>query len=268
MLSIMVGCGTIGGAFKKPTDSFRKKNNYTYLENRKELSNPSFGVVIGKVDIDPSRAVGRVGRGVTNYYGTDANAGSMFKIYRIENGREVLVDFKVEYLYQRKYGIIPLGKSVKKVSTDEVFAGNLPQKRSKDFKQMGSGGALLSDLFLGTNKTRRGIAYFTQYPTGWFVVQLPPGEYVLKNLEHEYSEMKEDRFRNTNTITTRSFRVANGPNFRVDGGQVNYIGNFRYFMSNESQFDLEQTHTPEVARQIIEAEFRRQKVSNFSWNIP
>jgi hypothetical protein len=268
LLILLTGCGTIGGAFKKPTEKYRQKTHYTYVENRSELSNPAHGLLIGKVDIDPSRAVGSIGRTVTNYYGTDANAGSMFKIYRVEGGQEVPVDFKVEFVYQRRYGIIPLGKAVSRVQTSDVFAGNIPTNRSRDFKNMGSGGAFLSDLFLGTTKTKRGITYFTQFPTGWFIVQLPPGEYVLKNLEHEYSEMREDRFRNTSTITTRTFRVGNGPQIHVEGGQINYMGNYRYFMTSESAFDVEQTHTPDIARQIVQAEFKRQRVTNFNWSIP
>jgi hypothetical protein len=259
------GCGFLG-SMRKPDDRFRAKNNYSYLGNANEIRNTQKGIVIGKIDIDPGRAVGLTGAMVARYYETDANAGSIFKISRVENGRLTPETFSVRYHYSKNYGIIPLGTDVKTVPTDDVFAGNLPRNRDDDFKEMGSVGMLTSDLFLGTTRTRRALAYNTNYPPGWFIVQLAPGRYRIHDIQHEY--YTDQTTSNTSrTVTTYTFSVPSDQSveFEVVAGNVNYIGNYRYSFTTNQEFELIRNVTEDVATSVLNVEMKRRGVSGFNW---
>lgn len=266
MALLSVGLSGCVGAMRKPDDRFRAKNNYTYLQNAKEIQNTQKGIVIGKIDIDPGRAVGLIGSMVTSYYETDANAGSIFRISRIENGRVTPETFSVQYHYSKNYGIIPLGTDVKTVPTRDVFAGNLPKSRDKDFKELGSVGMLTSDLFLGTTRTRRALAYNTNYPPGWFIVQLSPGRYKIHDIQHEYTKIK--KISNTmDELTTRTFTVLSDQSveFEVVAGNVNYIGNYRYSFTNNQDYELIRTVNENDAASVLNVEMKRRGISGFNW---
>lgn len=218
----------------------KEKNYYTYVQPAAPKPGSQVGIVVGQVSLN--------------------SIGSVFHVRRMNDGQRMVL----KVAYQRD-------KKVENRESSLVYAGALPiskELRKELAPELVDGGALLSSAMLGTGKTfARGVAMSTQYPKGWFVLVLPPGEYELDGIEGQDNKSSESNDLTLKTKTTTSsainYSVAKGPRFTVEAGKTNYIGNWHY-QSNLYK-EGQRTFDKKVAEQLVTLELNRLNQTMTDW---
>ena len=228
---------TMASGFSEKT---KEKNYYTYVQPANPKPGSQVGMVVGQVTL--------------------GSIGSVFHVRRVSDGQRMLL----KVAYQRD-------KKVENRESTLIYAGALPvskELRKELAPELTDGGALLSSAMLGTGKTfARGVAMITQYPRGWFVLVLPPGEYELDGIEGQdnISSESKDLTMNTKTINIKTidYSVSQGPQFTVQAGKTNYIGNWHYKSSlyQEGQRTLDK----KVAEKLVTLELNRLNQTLSDW---
>lgn len=235
---LLTGCfGTLTKGFSK---KFKEKNYYTYVQPADPKPGSQVGIVVGQVTL--------------------GSIGSVFHVRRVGDGQRIL--HKVAYRRDKK---------VENRESTLIYAGALPvskELRKELAPELADGGAVLSSLLLGSGKTfARSITMTRQYPAGWFVLVLPPGQYELDGIEGQDSRSSESNnlTMNTKTITTKTidYSVSQGPQFTVQAGKTNYIGNWHYKSSlyQEGQRTLDK----KVAEKLVTLELNRLNQTLSDW---
>ncbi len=219
-----------------------------------ETANNNYYSYVTPVATQPSSQVGLV-------VGSAAleDVGSFFQIRRVSDGSIVPVKMAVHRKVWRKLGplqvaFLPRKHTVETREVQHVYAGAVPhtRERRRDLPRELQTAGVLTGLFVDRESLNRSIAFVQQYPQGWFVVALPPGEYQLVSLEGQWSNSDTQRSQTSTatTVTTRNYSVGAGPRFTVTAGRSNYIGSWHFTGQNGTRRVDEEAATRVVTREL------------------